>query len=139
MIAIAAGIALAASVLVSARLTGFERDRSFYPTVLIVIALLYVLFAAIDGRPGVVVIEAIVALLFCALAVVGHRQSTWWLIAGFALHGGFDLVHPAIVRNAGVPDWWPPLCLAFDGVIAVYLGLRFTSANHAPADGGVRS
>ena len=32
-----------------ARLTQFDKDKSFYPTVLIVIALLYILFAKISN------------------------------------------------------------------------------------------
>jgi ABC-type Fe3+ transport system permease subunit len=38
-----------AGVAVFARYAGFDRDRAFYPTVMIVIALYYVLFAAMSG------------------------------------------------------------------------------------------
>jgi hypothetical protein len=43
------GIVLSAGVAVFARSVGFDRDRAFYPTVMIVIASYYVLFAAISG------------------------------------------------------------------------------------------
>jgi ABC-type Fe3+ transport system permease subunit len=46
------GIVLSLGVALFARRVGFDRDRAFYPTVLIVIASYYVLFAAIGkGRP----------------------------------------------------------------------------------------
>ena len=41
------GIVLSLGVALFARRVGFDRDRAFYPTVLIVIASYYVLFAAI--------------------------------------------------------------------------------------------
>jgi hypothetical protein len=43
------GIVLSVSVPLFARCVGFDRDRAFYPTVLMVIASSYVLFAAITG------------------------------------------------------------------------------------------
>jgi hypothetical protein len=42
------GIVLSVAVALFARRAGFDRDRTFYPTVLIVIALYYVLFAAMS-------------------------------------------------------------------------------------------
>lgn len=46
----AIGIALALIVSCFARVTGLDRDRAFYPTVAIVIALYYVLFAVMAVR-----------------------------------------------------------------------------------------
>ena len=39
------GVVLAAAVCAVAMLAGFDRDRVFYPTLLIVIATYYILFA----------------------------------------------------------------------------------------------
>jgi hypothetical protein len=51
------GIVLSVGVALLARSVGFDRDRAFYPTVLIVIASYYVLFAAMrfgsNGALGV--------------------------------------------------------------------------------------
>ena len=124
MVDILIGLALAAATIGGARLAGFDREGSFYPTVLTSIALLYVLFEVIDGRLGVVVPEMAVALAFGTIAVLGFKQSVWWLVAGYALHGGWDTVHDAVVANNGVPGWWPEFCLGYDGVIAVYLAIR---------------
>ena len=46
------GIALALAVCVFARAVAFDRDRAFYPAVLIVTASYYVLFAVLGGSPG---------------------------------------------------------------------------------------
>ena len=43
------GIVLSVAVAVFARYVGFDRDRAFYPTVIIVVAAYYVLFAAMTG------------------------------------------------------------------------------------------
>jgi hypothetical protein len=44
------GFALALAVVGAATMIGLDRERSFYPTVLIVIASYYVLFAVMGGR-----------------------------------------------------------------------------------------
>jgi hypothetical protein len=43
------GIVLSIGVALFARSVGFDRDRAFYPTVMIVIASYYVLFAVMSG------------------------------------------------------------------------------------------
>mgnify|MGYP003294210410 CR=1 FL=1 len=60
-----------------ARYVGFDRDRAFYPTVMIVIASYYVLFAAMSGSVQTGVIESVVMTLFAAAAVAGasHRHG----------------------------------------------------------------
>ena len=55
------GIVLALAVTGSATAIGFDRERVFYPAVLIVIATYYILFAAMDGSAAVVIKESLVA------------------------------------------------------------------------------
>ena len=43
---------------------GSRRDRAFYPTVMIVIAAYYVLFAAMSGSVQTLVVESVVMTLF---------------------------------------------------------------------------
>ena len=45
----AIGVVLALSTVAFARLVGFDRDRAFYPIVLVIIASYYVLFAVMGG------------------------------------------------------------------------------------------
>jgi hypothetical protein len=108
------GIVLSIAVAVFARQVGFDRDRAFYPTVLIVIASYYVLFAAMIGSVETVLFESILMTLFVIAAVAGFNRSPWIIVFGLAAHGVQDAVHGYIVANAGVPGWWPAWCLAYD-------------------------
>jgi hypothetical protein len=108
------GIVLSAGIAVFARYVGFDRDRAFYPTVMIVIALYYVLFAVISGSVQTVVIESVVMTLFAAAAVAGFKSSMWIVVVALAGHGVFDAFHGHFIENAGVPAWWPAWCLAYD-------------------------
>ena len=119
----AIGIVAATAVGVFATVVGFDKERGFYPVVLIVIAALYLLFAVQAGSTSALLAEAIPALVFVALAVLGYRKAPWLVVAGLALHGVFDLFHPAVIANPGVPVWWPGWCLAYDVVAAAYLAV----------------
>ena len=116
------GIVLSAVVAVFARYVRFDRDRAFYPTVVIVVALYYVLFAVISGSVRTVVLESVVMSLFAIAAVVGFKSSAWIVVAALAGHGVFDVVHGHIIENAGVPAWWPAWCLSYDVGAAAWLG-----------------
>ena len=115
------GIVLSAAVAVFARYLGFDRDRAFYPTVMIVIASYYVLFAAMSGSGQTVIIESVVMTVFAAAAVAGFKSSAWIVVVALAGHGVFDAVHGRLVENAGMPVWWPAWCLAYDVGAAVGL------------------
>jgi hypothetical protein len=59
---------------------GLDRERGFYPTVTIVIALLYVLFGAIAGSGHALVVEVMIATAFIVAATWGsgaRRGSSW--------------------------------------------------------------
>ena len=58
------GIVLALAVSVYATAMRLDRDRAFYPTVLIVVAFYYVLFAVMGGSGRAMVIESLVAGVF---------------------------------------------------------------------------
>jgi hypothetical protein len=115
------GVVLALAVCVSATLLGLDRDRAFYPTVMIVIASYYALFAAMGGSARALVIESAVITVFLAAAVFGFKRSLWLVVAGLVAHGVFDFVHGHLIANPGVPAWWPTFCLAYDAVAGAYL------------------
>ena len=127
------GIGLALSVGVFASCVGLDRDRAFYPTVMIVIALIYALFAAVGGSIHALHLESVAIVAFVAAAVAGFRISLWIVAAALAAHGLFDLVHGSLVENPGVPVWWPEFCLAYDLTAAAYLaGLLWRRKPRAP-------
>jgi hypothetical protein len=122
MLPYAVGIVLSIAVALFARWVGLDRDRAFYPTVLIVIASYYVLFAAMSGSMQTVVLESVVMTPFVVAAVAGFKGSAWIVVGALAAHGVQDAVHGHIVANAGVPAWWPAWCLAYDVGAAAALG-----------------
>jgi hypothetical protein len=117
----AIGVIAAIAVGLFATVVGFDKERCFYPVVLIVIAALYLLFAAMAGSTDYLIAEAVPALVFVAMATLGYRKTPWLVVAGLALHGVFDFFHHAVIANPGVPVWWPGWCLAYDVVAAAYL------------------
>lgn len=108
------GIVLSLVVALFARGVGLDRDRAFYPTVLIVVGSYYVLFAVMSGSMHALLIESIVMAAFLAAAVIGFKTSPWIVIAGLAAHGVLDSFHGAVINNPGVPSWWPAWCMAYD-------------------------
>ena len=119
--ALLVGALLALVVGLFATGVGLDRDRAFYPTVMIVIALLYTLFAVIGGSTHALVIELLVGAVFIVAAVIGFRWSLWVAAAALAAHGVFDFIHAAVIANPGVPPFWPEFCGAYDVVAAAYL------------------
>ena len=65
------GVVLALAVCIFALLTGFDRDRAFYSTVVIVVAHYYILFATMGASKSVLLSESAGAAVFIVLAVIG--------------------------------------------------------------------
>lgn len=121
MTAVLVGALLAIGVGIMARLSGLDRDRAFYPTVAIVVASYYCLFAVMGGSTRALVLESVVAAAFVAAAIAGFRSSLWIAAIAIGGHGAFDLVHGMIIANPGVPPYWPAFCLSYDVVAAAFL------------------
>ena len=115
------GAVLALAVGLFATFFGLDRDRAFYPTVTIVIASYYALFALIGESMEALLLESIAILVFLGVSIAGFRNSLWLVVAALAAHGVYDFIHGYLFTNPGVPGWWPPFCLAYDVVAAAYL------------------
>jgi hypothetical protein len=115
------GALLAVGIGGLATLLRLDRDRAFYPTVLIVIASYYALFAVMGGSIRALLSESVAIIAFLLAAIVGFKRSLWLVVAGLAAHGIFDAFHPRMITNPGVPVWWPQFCLSYDIVAAGYL------------------
>ncbi len=116
------GMTLALAVCGAATLLRMDRDRVFYPAMLIAVASYYVAFAVVDGGSTILASEAAISAGFTLLAVIGFKYSLWLVAAGLAGHGVMDLYHHLLVGNSGVPPAWPGFCSAFDLTAAVYVG-----------------
>jgi uncharacterized membrane protein HdeD (DUF308 family) len=115
------GVLLAVATAALAKFTRFEEERSFYSTVLVIIASYYVLFAVLGGSSHALVGELVVAIVFSIAAILGALFLP--ALVGIAImgHGLFDLVHDLLIENSGVPPWWPAFCGIFDIVLGLWV------------------
>ena len=91
-------LALAAGLFATA--VGLDRDRAFYPTVMIVIAVIYSLFAVMGGSTHALVLDSLAGGAFIAGAVVGFRSSLWIVAVALAAQLSPDVV----VMDVSMPD-----------------------------------
>ena len=126
------GMTLALSIGLAMSFIGLDRDRAFYPTVMIVIALYYALFAVMGGSAVVLALEAVPIAVFVLASIAGFKYSLWLVAAALVAHGVYDVLHDQLFLNAGVPTWWPGFCLGYDVVAGLYLSwLLKTNRIHA--------
>jgi uncharacterized membrane protein YGL010W len=117
------GIVLSAAVAAMARWVGFDRSRAFYPTVVMVVASYYVLFAVVAGSPAEMLAESLVMVAFVAAAIAGFKSSAWIVVAALVGHGVFDAVRPMFMADSSAPPWWPTFCAAYDVGAGAWLAL----------------
>ena len=129
------GLTLAVAVGLLATWAGLDRERGFYPVILIVSASYYDLFAVMGGTGVTVISETVPFTLFLVVALVGFRKNLWLIVAALVGHGVFDLIHSRLIANLGVPMWWPIFCLSYDFASAFYLAWRLnkSSVQNVPA------
>jgi hypothetical protein len=117
------GVVLAVLVCAFALVSGFDRDRAFYPTVSIVVATYYILFAAMANSMQALTLELLAAGVFLVLAVAGFKKDLRLAAAALVGHGVFDFFHHQLIENPGVPVWWPGFCLSFDAFAGLFLAV----------------
>ncbi len=122
------GILLGLAVAGSAMWIGLDRGRSFYPTVLIVVAAYYPLFAVMGASGTILQIEIAAAVGFSLLAVLGFKRHLWLVAAAIAGHGVFDFVHHLLIPNPGMPIWWPGFCGSVDLILGAWLAVFLNRA-----------
>jgi hypothetical protein len=121
LVAFAVGFALAIIIGWFAAVVGLGRENGFYPTLLMVIAGYYVLFAALVADSTAMALELAGFSVFCTVAVVGFRKWTCVVVAGLFAHGLFDALHGPLFANPGAPGWWPAFCSGFDLTLATWI------------------
>ena len=121
------GIVLGTAICGLAMMVGFDRDRAFYPTLTIVIASYYGLFAIMGGSTRALLQESIAITAFLLIAIVGFKRNLWLIVVALAAHGMFDFIHGNVIADPGVPAWWPAFCLSYDVVTAAFLGVLLLS------------
>ena len=135
------GVVVALVVSMGASALGMDRERSFYPTVLAVVATYYALFAIMAGSTQALLSEAIPIALFLLAAGIGFKKGLWWVAIGLIGHGLFDIVHHYVISNPGVPAWWRGWCMSYDVVAGAYLAFllkRSSTMKNRPASQELR-
>ena len=117
------GITLALLFCGAAAWLGMDRERVFYPAVVMAVASYYLAFAVVDGRNEVMLYELAIAAVFIAGAVAGFKVSPWIAVVALGGHGVMDGFHHLLVHNAGVPQVWPGFCGSFDVTAAACVAL----------------
>jgi hypothetical protein len=128
------GVILAVVIAGAARIIGLDRGRAFYPTVLIVVASYYSLFAVMGASRKVLEVEIAVGLAFSILALFGFKRNMWLVAIAIAGHGVFDILHHLFIENTGVPVWWPGFCAAVDVILGAWLAISLLKQPRPSAD-----
>ena len=115
------GVILALAISFFATAVGFDRNRAFYPVIVMVVASYYVLFAVMGGSFQALTIECIVVAGFIFVSVLGFKLNLWFVAGALFAHGVFDFFHRPLISNPGVPVWWPGFCMTYDITAAGYL------------------
>ena len=131
--ALLVGVILALAVCAFGTLVRFDRSRAFYPTMLIVVASYYGLFAVMGGSTPALLIETAVIATFVLTSVLGFKFNLWLVAGGLFAHGVLDSIHGHVITNPGVPTWWPMFCGTFDVIAAAYLAYLLSHRRDASA------
>lgn len=121
MLELIIGILLGIFIVLLAIKTGFDKDSSFYPVLLIVIAFYYVLFAFQTNNTYEIIFETGIALLFSIIAILGHHKHIKIVGIALILHGIYDLFQGNIVFSTNLPQWWPLFCLGVDVTLGIWI------------------
>ena len=122
-------LSAAGSMYLSHRFMPANHEATLYGLFLIAIAAFYLACTAYFGDAAAWSLETVAVLAFAVMGCLGTRVPVV-LIAGYALHGGWDLLHEVQAHMhvdlfAGreatkIPLAYGAFCATFDWAIAVY-------------------
>lgn len=95
-------------------------DKSIiYGLVLSGIGFLYVGYTW--SNPQELVMNIIQAIVFIAFAYLGITKSLYFMIAGYLLHGVWDIVYHLFANPSLLPPHYDYFCMTYDFVVGFYL------------------
>ena len=102
-----------------------REERFFFALILVPIAAIYLAFVGYFQGPGTLRHEAWAVLAFTGMALLGIRFPLF-IVAGYALHGAWDIVHEmrSVETLTPIPLAYGVFCLTFDVIVAVYIYKR---------------
>jgi len=126
-------LSAAGSIYFSQRFVPAKHEATLYGLFFIVIAAFYLACTAYFGDAAAWSLETVAALAFAVMGCLGTRVPVV-LIAGYALHGGWDLLHEVQAHTQAdvfggreatkIPLAYGAFCATFDWAIAVYFVYR---------------
>ena len=126
-------LAATGSMYISQRFVPAKHEATLYGLVFIAIAAVYLAFTSYFGDAGAWSLETVAVLAFAVMGCVGTRVPIV-LIAGYVLHGGWDLLHELQAQldvdvfggreATRIPLAYGAFCATFDWVIPVYFWYR---------------
>ena len=99
-------------------LKGLDK-RVIYGLILSGIAFLYVGYTWSDLQA--LVLNSLQAIAFLFLAYFGIKKNIYFLIAGYFLHGIWDLIYDLFPKTNLIPPHYDLFCLSIDFTIGFYL------------------
>jgi len=133
-------MAAAGAVYIVRKILAPKAEQIFYAIFLIMIAAFYLAFAAYYGAATAWRMETAVVMVFVAIGLLGARLP-FALIAGYSLHGLWDLLHELQAhgvysllepgRLTAIPLAYGVFCAAFDFCMAGYFYSRRAEWNAA--------
>jgi hypothetical protein len=126
-------MASAGAIFITRKIFGARGEQVFYAMFLVLIAAFYLAFVAYFGNAAAWRAESAVVVVFAVIGLFGVRLPIA-LIAGYPLHGLWDLLHELAAQGAfstfepgqltAIPLAYGVFCAAFDVCIAGYAHAR---------------
>jgi hypothetical protein len=126
-------MAAAGAIFLVRKILGPKGEQIFFAMFLIAIAAFYLAFAAYYGAASALRVETAVVVAFGVMGMIGARLPVA-LIAGYFLHGLWDLVHELAAHGVhsgfepgqltAIPLAYGFFCAAFDFTVAAYAYAR---------------
>lgn len=106
------------TIMIIALMRGIDKP-TMYGLVLSGIGFLYVGYTWADVQS--LVINCLQAIVFILIAYFGIRKNSYLLVAGYFLHGSWDLVYNLFPDKGLLPPHYDLFCSSLDFIIGFYL------------------
>ncbi|OUS25003.1 hypothetical protein A9Q99_22415 [Gammaproteobacteria bacterium 45_16_T64] len=96
-----------------------------YTACLLSLPLIYMFFGLFAAESNVILTEFVFGIPYFVAGILcinyGFKFSGYIVATLWISHGIYDLLHPMLFVNSGVPAWYPILCAAVDIIVGIYL------------------
>ncbi len=123
-----------ATVFTTSRFLSARSERLYYSISLIPIALIYIGFCYYYGKDDALLAEWVGVIIFSLFSLLGQWRSLVFLVLGYLLHAGWDVLHELYHGQVGesliwthVPAGYAAFCLTYDLLVSIYVIKRWRS------------